>query len=175
MIVFKKKGLYETDYDEATDKNVLRRVKKREILHKLRIGCKIDDDVTLRDIFKIVDQYKVLKYFIAAYSWCGVIDELHAEALEPCQSLSEDKEPLDYLEVYWHGTKSKKYGLSLHYGFHGIGRVAEEKKKELGADEDGLVHYSISASPLWELVDLPVKLKEDFVLRDRDWETHNAG
>jgi len=82
------------------DKQEVRfRAKKKIAATYLRCACKIKEGTTLKDIFRTVDNYKLLKIFISQYSWCGCIDEFHAQAEELMRT--EDKIPLDYLEIYW--------------------------------------------------------------------------
>lgn len=124
----------------------------------LRDGVEIAEGVTLRDLFRIVSQYKLLKLFISQYSWCRALEEFHAQAEEPMRD--EEKDKLEYLEIYWHASVhkwKKETSFDVSVGFHGIGKP--ERPEDAGPD--GKCHYSVSYSPMYELADLPLKLNTD--------------
>ena len=139
MITIKKEGIFKEN----------KKIKKINILSVLRLRCQIEANVTLGHILKTVDNYQILKKFLTRYSWCDSLEELHAEAFQPYQP-PEDDVILNHLEIYWHGTISDIKGINCSYGFHAVAANGST--------------YSISASPLWEVIDLPVNLKEDFLL-----------
>jgi hypothetical protein len=154
----KKNGLFAYEWDSEIQKNVGKRVKKDRVLSKLRENCFIDKDVTLIDIFRMVASYKLLKYFIQSYSWCQAIDEFHEQAEEPIRNDENDDEKLDYLEIY-HIVDSydskNKIQIDKSTAFHAKGKV---KESVLGKLTDG--NYSISCAPMYELADLPVRLRK---------------
>lgn len=133
-----------------------RRAKKLTVLTHLRDGVEIAEGVTLRDLFRIVSKYKLLKLFISQYSWCRALEDFHAQAEEPMRD-DDEKNKLEYLEIYWHGSVhkyKKETSLDISVGFHGIGKP--ERPEDAGPD--GKCNYSVSYSPMWELADIPLKL-----------------
>lgn len=133
-----------------------RRAKKLTVLTYLRDSVEIAEGVTLRDLFRIVSQYKLLKLFISQYSWCRQLEEFHAQAEEPMRD--DEKDKLEYLEIYWHASVhkyKKETSFDVSVGFHGIGTP---DRPENAMTADGKTHYSVSYSPMYELADLPLKL-----------------
>ena len=62
---------------------------------------KIEDGVTLGDIFAWVEQNDQLTEFIGEYSWCWSIDDFHEHArLSAKHGLDDD--PLLYIEIHRH-------------------------------------------------------------------------
>jgi len=125
------------------------------VLTHLRDAVEIAEGVTLRDLFRIVSKYKLLKLFVSQYSWCRQLEEFHAQAEEPMREEETDK--LEHLEIYWHASTHKYKGessIDMEAGFHGIG-VSKEIENN---GPDGKCHFSVSYSPMYELADLPLKL-----------------
>ena len=175
-IEFTPKGLVLHKWDEDKRKFVRKRPKKLTVCTHLRSRCEIAEGTTLRQIFEAVDRYRFLKLVIGQYSWCRAIDEFHAQAQEPMQR-REDAEQIDYLEIYhWPevhkytekkkhpgGTRERKIVVDFDtsVGFHGIGPA---KGDDLQYSTDGTIPYSVSYSPMYEIADLPVKLKKEFTV-----------
>jgi hypothetical protein len=160
-VFFNKAGLFYEKWNGDKQKYIRRRVKKLSVWSHLRDACEIEDGVTLLDIFRIVDQYKALKMFIAQYSWCGAIDAFHAQAEEPDLSGEEEDpdEKMTHLEIYWHAdyskfTKDPAY-IELSPSFHGVGPALGKNAEH---SSDGIMRWAIDFSPMYKLADLPVKL-----------------
>lgn len=153
-------GLFEYKWIGKKQEYRRRRVKRDIVLTYLRDRCDIVEGTTLRDIFRTVAKYKLLKAVIAQYSWCSHIDEFHAQAEEPMRR-TDDQEPLDYLEIYYHPQiqkYKKEVSFDFYCGFHGIGPVPPDYEYA----NPGYITYSVSYSPMYELTDLPVKLNKEF-------------
>ena len=161
-------GIFTHKWDGEQKQYIRKRVKKMTVCTQLRNNCVIAPGTTLGQIFAAVDKYKLLKLFISQYSWCQAIDEFHAQALEPIRNFSEEK--MTHLEIYWHSEvnmftekikhpgglreRIKSADFELSVDFHGIGP----------SDDDKTNQYSVSYSPMYDLVDLPVILKKEFVV-----------
>jgi len=167
-------GIFVHKWNGKKREFVRKRAKKNEICSHLRKNCEIAPGTTLGQIFSVVDKYKFLKKVISQYSWCHAIDEFHIQALELIQKDEDDNEKMTHLEIYWHveneiytenikhpgglRERIKTADFEIQPSFHGIGPCKE------GQDYrgNGLEHYSVSYSPMYDLADLPVVLKRDF-------------
>lgn len=166
-------GIFVHKWNSKKRVMVRKRAKKLTICTHLRSVCEIAPGTTLGQIFDAVDKYKFLKLVIAQYSWCSAIEEFHAQAKEPMRKEGECDE-ITHLEIYWHvetesftekikhpgGLRERIQAVDFEVSpdFHGIGPCKE------GEDHrgNGLEYYSVSYTPMYELVDLPVVLKKEF-------------
>lgn len=138
---------------------------KDNILFLLSDSCEIDDGVTLRDIFAIVERYPTLVSFIKGYSKCFHIDDFHKAVKEDLHATHEtfdfeedNNYVIDYLEVYkfWHVTNYKgKNSFSINEEFHGIGHYIKDTEYRKIGDKE---HISVSYSPMNEIAHYEVKI-----------------
>ena len=165
-VEFTDEGLFYYKWNGDKQIYIRKRVKKATCLIHLRSTCEISEGVTLKQIFQIVEKYKLIKAFISQYSWCYHINEFHAQAEEPNYILEEDLEPMTHLEISHHvdvnkviakkkhpgGTRERKITMDFETSpvFYGIGLSPEGEP----------VTYSVSCSPMWQLADLPVILNK---------------
>lgn len=128
----------------------------------LRSECRIDEDVTLGDIFRMMEGDELLTEFIRSYSWCGPIHEFHKAAKLPRKPPAEppqddpdyEPDPLLYLEICFDGETFTFEGVTDYNDspdFYGVG--SKEPR------------YSVSCTPMSELVHLPVRINTDFTIR----------
>lgn len=111
------------------------------ILHELRTAMLIEPDVTLGDIFNLVND-RALVNLIKNYSWCDVA-AFHEEAKKPVATPSD----LMYLELCKH-IEIGDYENQETLSFGGF-----------GPDKDGkMQHWGIEFVPVNEMRHLPVKL-----------------
>jgi hypothetical protein len=150
-VVFHSDRLAAYEWDGKEKKDY---VEKPFRLTDLRVRVKVDDGVTLGQIFAIVDQHPTLKEVVAHYAWCGAIDEFHAQAREPRKDLEESLVKLvvsSYGEVFEHdGTND--FNISTDF---------------IGVDAQG-ERWSVSYSPMYQLAHIPVVIDETFTIR-RNW------
>lgn len=128
--------------------------------HFLFETAKIEDDVTLRDIFLILQRHLGF-YDDLLGNWC---EEIVTEAF----SLPEDQQQetgegkMQYLELYWMFTESKedkdRKSLSgFHFpSFHGWGTWED-------GTEGG---FGVAFTPLYHLLDYPLKLNQEITIYD---------
>jgi len=120
----------------------------------LRTRVRIDDEVTLGEIFAAVEKEEGLKSFIAMYSWCQSIDSFHAHARLPRPDAGESEVPLVKIVV-------SAYGEVFDHRGESDFMVATDLT---GYDEKG-DRWSISYSPMQQIAHLPVSIDEKFVTR----------
>lgn len=166
-VEFTPDGLVVHKWNIKKHKFVQKKPKKMTVITHLRSRCDISEGTTLGQIFNAVDKYELLKMVISQYSWCRQLESFHAQAKEK-RHVEKKEQEVEYLELYHHpevyktsetkkhpgGTREKTIVVDFNtsIGFHGI-----------GTDSNGeSVNYAVSYSPMWELVDLPVKLNKKF-------------
>lgn len=114
---------------------------ERYLMESVRFG----QNVTLLDVFRLVDKHLSLKNFISKSFSCNYIDGYHAEAEKP----STIRTGLKYLEISW--------GVDIHNNKLDIDSVI------LSVNEEGL-EYDITLLPLNEISRLPLRLSEEIVI-----------
>lgn len=139
-------------YDEP-DKDVT-----EYALSYLMEECVLDDDVTLRDIFLIL-QRDLSIYKMLIGNW---VDEIVAEGLsgKPFEGDPEDCK-IDYLELYWEMAvkigKKPSFSGYLFPQFHGWGTWTDKIFPNQPDDYKGGI--AVGLTPTYELIDIPVKLR----------------
>jgi len=135
--------------------------------------------VTLSDIFKLLDLCPGLR---------SVFRRDFAEALwveagkGPLpQSRGNDPEELgdiEYLELYrsWtFDTAKKAYASTLRLDLHGVGQMLKTDAPGYGAKARERIEWSVSMTPLRELLALPLRLREAFRVVEGDIDAKGYG
>lgn len=129
--------------------------------------CTLDSDVTLKDVFLLLNTELDL-YDSVVRNWCK---ELVTEGLSGSPKKDSD---IDYLELYYHLEYSrfdKDDTFSLlglkRPDFHGIGKVLEEDQDFCKKGER--IPYSLSFQSTTTLIDLPLKLKHSVEVYEDDF------
>jgi len=126
----------------------------------LRDHIEIELDVTLKDIFNIVEADPQLTEFVACYSYCGWIKEFHEAAKEPPNIReTSDVVALEISHVFEvHEYKGEgAASIEVWQDFVGIGKEGAEHS-----------HYSMSCTPMNEMVHLPLRLNTKVECR-KNW------
>lgn len=144
------------DEEIPTDSNILTLL--RCVIDRIEPGVK------LGDIFQMVKSYPLLEAFLAQYSWCWGIEDIHKEASRPPLKLyeppadEEDDNPLVAISVEQYGTLSEEGWLEIGMDVSGRAEPTEKCKE---------TKYGISMTPAYELADLSVELSENLVVNPR--------
>ena len=136
--------------------------------------CILDDDVTLRDIFLLLEKHEDVFEMIIG-NW---MKEIIHEGLYKEPKENEEQE-IEYLELYWclenWDLKDLKEFNGLSFpSFHGVGFEQKEDKYIDDVKEDGMleckagdrINWAIEFNPANEMIDLPVKLSEKVTLTE---------
>lgn len=140
----------------------------------------VDEDVTLGDVFKFVENNEVLKNFIGNYSWCWQIDDFHKQAKEVCENPREDKlwNFVINRSIDFHDKEELSDWICYSPDFGAIGDLSAEEQKWLiegkrpKSEWPNHTNYGVGMSHMGELVDLPFTLDEDLVFTwyDKDYK-----
>lgn len=161
-LIFKKDAIYiDHDKKEALES----KLDDSNSLKRLAEIVKLEEGLTLGDVFNVMSTYPTLTNFISQYSLCSAINDFHEQAKLP----QVKNEEVEYAEVNWHysSTKTKKGGKSKTYidlctNFHGVG-VSKTKEHN---NNDGKCNFSLSYCPVNEITDLPIRLNTEFLVKN---------
>jgi len=144
-------------YDEKKDKgNYIFIDVTDEAPTRLFDACELDADVTLRDIFLILNKELDIFNCVLRY-WCR---EFVDEGLNKTVTMDNEIEDIEYLELCWYLNRDEFEGKKELYGnifpyFHGCGYKDKKGNR---------IPYNISYIPVNEIIDLPLKLNKDYVI-----------
>ena len=128
-------------------------------------NCVLADDVTIKDIFLILNTN--LELFDTIFgNWCK---ELVKEALSPRIAKPNEKSDIEYLELYFSVDFDRNENLlqGLHLpDFHGVGPVLKVDDPENGVKAGERINWGLSFTPPYEIIHLPLRLKKDCTIFD---------
>ncbi len=147
-------------------------------------SCILEEDVTLKDIFLLLNTELDIFHAIIG-NWC---DELVTEGLtKPATVYSGyDKDEIEYLELYQtiYTEPEGTYGL-IRPDFHGVGWELKEDYMAGWTDSDGKevidwpkgerIPWGLSCHSTNELINVPIKLKNEMTIYDDNPKTKNYG
>ena len=133
-------------------------------------------EFTLKDVISICNNSKIPLDVLSNILNCNVLD--YIEELKK-NNADEDKiNDMDYLELYWWGTKHTWEGVredSSMWGFHGVGKlghISEDvlkyckltKKQKLEYREK----YAVEFTPVYKLANYVIKISKNMHVTDYD-------
>lgn len=148
-VEIRKDGIY--GYKFTDGKEVSSKIEESNIFHVLKCNCQLEEKITLKDVFNVVDSLPNLKNFLSQYSNCP-IDLFHADAALPYEHVEDD---LEYLEIYCaiDNVSCKDYPYFDKWtGFHGIG--------------NGTM-FCISYSPMNTIANYELKLNQNVEIYEK--------
>jgi hypothetical protein len=168
MIRLTKKGIIATKYgdnDEEIDVEVSNR---HGMFMALSDTVEFDDNVTLRDLFRI---FEPIKDFISAYSTISY--EAYANELgKPIDWTKREGCPIDCIEIYHGGSIFEQFkDISIGADAHGVdSSVPIERHGQWDEKKDEHIsrYWAIDAQPMNNIADLPIKLNEKFDIEKTD-------
>ena len=130
-----------------------------------------DPDVTLADVLRLVTDAAVMQAVFRQ----DFVSELCAEVSKgPVEKDDEAWEKIEYLELYqvWnHNTSTHTYADVGRFRLHGMGIVQKEDIFEHGHlmyKKGERIQWSVSLSPVRELLHLPVRIQRDVLICEDD-------
>ena len=147
----------------------------------LMLPVDFDTEFTLRDLLRASVNSELPVALLGVVLHCPYIAEYWEEAeSKPFEPDAEEKD-IDYLEIYWWGTKSTYEGKREDghtWSLHGLGKEGEipDDLREYSTEEqvakmeaDGYRQaYAVSFTPLYKLADYPLRLKPVLSITDYD-------
>lgn len=133
-------------------------------------------NTTLGDIFRLMDAHPALKDIYAACYAEALCEEARlgpvaAKETEPWQQL----EYLELTQVWNLDTGANVYSCVGQAQLHGAGIVQTEDNPEMAVSAGERIHWSVSMSPLRELLRLPVRVSQELTLIEDDLDAREYG
>lgn len=173
---------YDWGYDESLDKNAsIGHDVTAQASHHLFDVVKLDADVTLRDIFLLLDTDTLLQE-VYAREW---VKECLAEVMRgrstDVPAIEYDPEGIEYLELYqvWSQDSYTQELQPIHHlQFHGIGFVLQEDVVEEGHVSyraGQRIKWGVSCTSPLKLLHLPVRINPEVIIREDNVDSVNYG
>ena len=136
-------------------------------------------DVTLSDIFKLLDRCPELRSVLRR----DFAEDLCAEARKGPLPQSQGDDPeevggIEFLELYrsWAFDSSKKaYSSTFRLDLHGVGPVLPADVPSYSVKAGERIKWSVSLTPLRELLSLPVRYRAEFSITEDDIDARAYG
>lgn len=129
-------------------------------------------DLTLGDVFKLLDACPSLKQ-VFRRTWAVELCEEARMGPIP-QSRGRDTievAGIEYLELYWSwalDTSSQTYRSVYSLDLHGVGHVLAVDVPTYGVKAGERIKWSVSLTPVRELLDLPLRLRDELTVAEDD-------
>lgn len=132
----------------------------------------LDPNLTLGDVFKLLDACPSLKQ-VFHRSWAVQLCEEARKGPLPQGRGSDPIEVagIEYLELYWSwalDTSSQTYRSVHSLDLYGIGHVLAVDVPTYGVKAGERIKWSVSLTPVRELLDLPLRLRDELTLTEDD-------
>ena len=166
-----KDGLYALEWNSNEQAwQPTHKPKPDTIFTQLRHSCEIAEGTTLRDIFRMVDEYPTLKCFLSEYTWSHeYLDQLHLSLQLPPEKTNLTHivlakyadEELPHVERVKHkgGKREVIIGIPYHVHEHICAVGTDDDNPELGA-----LNYNIGCCRMTDIADLPIHFSTKFTV-----------
>jgi hypothetical protein len=165
-------------FDRNADEPVVRNVADDAVAYLFE-PVDLHPDLTLGDILKLLDTCPEL-HAVFRRNWSvDLCEEASKGPLPPKKHGNPaDDAGIEYLELYWawaldtHSqTWRSVHGLELH----GIGPVLEFDAEDYGVKAGERIKWSVSLTPVRELLELPLRLSEELSITEDDIDARGYG
>lgn len=145
----------------------------------LFVPVELDPDLTLGDIFRLLHRSEALRRVFRQ----DFAAELCAEASKGPVPPTRGSDPpevkgIEFLELYrqWrHDSSEARYWDTQQLHLHGIGHVLDVDVPDYGVKAGDRIHWSVSLTPVRELLLLPLRVKETFDVLEDDIDANAYG
>lgn len=140
---------------------------------------RLDPGVRLVDIFRLFDACPLLLQVFRRDFAAELVEEARKGALP--QSAKADPPAvagIESLELYWSwtlDTSTSTFGNTHRLDLHGIGKALQVDAPEYGAQAGDRINWSVSLTPVRELLDLPVRIREELTILEDDIDSSSYG
>jgi len=139
----------------------------------------LDERLTLGDAFRLLESCPPLQQVFRR----EFASELCAEARKGPLTQSRGSDPeevagIEYLELQWSwhlDTSSSAYSDVHRLDLRGVGHILEADASDYGVNAGGRIRWSVSLTPLRELLDLPLRFRDDFDVTEDDIDAKAYG
>lgn len=136
-------------------------------------------DLTLGDIFRLLHHSEALQRVFRRDFAIELCEEARKSPVSPRRgSDPEEVKGIEYLELYrqWRLDSSDAAYWDTHQlHLHGIGHVLDVDVPDYGVKAGERIQWSVSLTPLRELLALPLRVKGSFEVREDDIDANGFG
>jgi len=169
------RDIHRQDSDHPVEANVASRAV--EFLYE---SVTLDQRLTLGDVIKLLDACPTLREQVFRREFA---DELCTEARKGPLPQSQGSDPeetlgIEYLELcrsWGLDTASNTYSLLDRLDLHGVGYALASHVPDYGVKAGERINWSISLTPVRELLDLPLRLRHDVTITEDDLDAKAYG
>ncbi len=173
-----KGTLIRRDFDRDADEPVVRNVAEHAVAYLFEL-VDLHPDLKLGDILKLFDACPQLHAAFRRNWSVQLCEEARKGPLPPQKNGNPaDDAGIEYLELYgsWTlDTSSKTYGSVHRLDLHGIGPVLQADDEACGVKAGSRINWSVSLTPVRELLELPLRLREELTITEDDLDAKNYG
>lgn len=139
----------------------------------------LDERLSLGDVFRLLEICPTLQQVFRREFAGELCDEARKGPLTPSRgSDPEEVAGIEYLELYWSwrlDTSSGAYSGVHRLELHGVGHILEADAPDYGVKAGGRIRWSVSLTPLRELLELPLRFRDDFDVTEDDIDAKAYG
>ena len=136
-------------------------------------------NLKLGDVFKLLDACPALKDVFRRHWAVQLCDEARKGALPQTRGGGPvEVAGIEYMELYWSwalDTSSQTYRSVNSLDLHGVGPVLTEDAPTYYVKAGDRIKWSVSLTPVRELLDLPLRLREEFTITEDDLDAKGYG
>jgi len=156
---------------DADDVPVARNVAEHAVAYLFE-SVALHPGLKLCDIFRLFEACPEL-HAVFRRNWSlAVCEEARKGPVpQPRHDHPAEDAGIEYLELYWYwalDTSSKVYSGVHGLALHGVGPVMEVDCPTYGVKAGGRIHWSVSLTPVRELLELPLRLREELTIVEDD-------
>lgn len=145
----------------------------------LFVPVELDPDLTLGDIFRLLDRSESLRRVFRQDFASELCAEARKGPLPPTRGIDPPEvKGIEYLELYraWRlDTSESCYWGTQHLHLHGIGHVLDVDLPDYCTRAGERIQWSISLTPLREMLSLRLCVRETFDVREEDIDAKAYG
>ncbi|MDR2012725.1 MAG: hypothetical protein LBQ20_06760 [Rhodanobacter sp.] len=173
-----KGTLIRRDFDRDADEPTVRNVAEDAVAYLFE-PVDLHPDLKLGDILKLFDTCPKL-HAVFRRDWSvELCEEASKGPLPPRKNGNPaDDAGIEYLELYWAwalDTHSQTWRSVHSLELHGIGPVLEFDAENYGVKAGERVKWSVSLTPVRELLELPLRLCEELSITEDDIDARGYG
>ena len=170
--------LIRRDFDRDADEPVVRNVAEDAVAYLFE-PVDLHSDLTLGDILSLFDACPAL-HAVFRRNWSVQLCEEASKGPVPPKKHGNpaDDVGIEYLELYWVwalDTHSQTWRSVHGLGLHGIGPALEVDAEDYGVKAGERIKWSVSLTPVRELLELPLRLSEELNITEDDIDAKGYG
>ena len=136
------------------------------------------NEVTLGDVFALMEASPLLQQFYRRDFAHELCEEARKGPINESQGVAVEHEGIAFLELYqqWGlDTSTNEYSGTQHLPLHGLGHELAEDMPEQGCRRGERIAWSLSLTPLRQLLNLPIRINAEVRITEDDVDAKAHG